>query len=65
MNAKIHISLGLTLLLVTLLLGALALGIVPDRQQAVREGRAQLVEEHGALGLAGACRRGGRGTGFG
>jgi len=52
MNAKIHISLGLTLLLVTLLLGALALGIVPDRQQAVRDGRTQLAE---ALAISGSA----------
>ena len=44
LDAKAHIALGQTFLLVTLLLAALSLGLVPDRQQAVRMGRAALAE---------------------
>ncbi len=44
LNAKAHIALGQTFLLVTLLLVAVALDLVPDRQRAVREGRAALAE---------------------
>ena len=44
LNAKAHIALGQTFLLVTLLLAALALGLVPDRENAQREGRAALAE---------------------
>jgi PAS domain S-box-containing protein len=52
LNAKAHIALGQTFLLVTLLLGALALGLVPDRQSAVREGRAALAEAMAISGSA-------------
>ena len=44
LNARAHIAMGQTFLLTTLLMGALALGLVPDRLQAVREGRADLAE---------------------
>ena len=44
LNAKTHIALGQSFLLMTLLLGAVALGLVPDRQGALREGRAALAE---------------------
>ena len=44
LNAKAHIALGQTFLLTSLLLGAVALGLIPDRQSAVREGRAALSE---------------------
>jgi PAS domain S-box-containing protein len=46
-RAAIHISLGLTLLTVALLLGADALGLIPDRTQAVLEGRQRLCESIG------------------
>ena len=44
LNAKTHIALGQCFLLMTLLLAAVALGLVPDRLGAVREGRAALAE---------------------
>ena len=44
LSAKCHISLGLSSLLVSLLLVATYLGLVPDRLCAVREGRAILAE---------------------
>jgi len=44
MNATAHIALGLSFILMTLLLGALSIGLIPDRHLAVREGRAQLAE---------------------
>ncbi len=44
LNARSHIALGQTLLVTTLLLAAIVLGLVPDRTQAVREGRAALAE---------------------
>jgi PAS domain S-box-containing protein len=52
LNAKAHIALGQSLLLVTLLLGALALGLVPDRRSAIREGRADLAEAMAISGSA-------------
>ncbi len=52
LNAKAHISLGQTFLLVTLLLAALAMGLVPDRRQAVREGRTALAEAMAISGSA-------------
>jgi PAS domain S-box-containing protein len=52
LNAKAHIALGQTLLVVTLLLGALALGLVPDRRSAVRQGRANLAEAMAINGSA-------------
>jgi len=52
LNAKAHIALGQTLLIVTLLLAALALGLVPDRRSAVRQGRANLAEAMAISGSA-------------
>ena len=52
LDAKAHIALGQTFLLVTLLLAALSLGLVPDRQQAVRMGRAALAESIAISGSA-------------
>jgi signal transduction histidine kinase/CheY-like chemotaxis protein/HPt (histidine-containing phosphotransfer) domain-containing protein len=52
LNAKAHIAFGQTLLVVTLLLGALALGLVPDRRSAVRQGRANLAEAMAVSGSA-------------
>ncbi len=46
-RAAIHISLGLTLLTVALLLGADALGLIPDSTQAVLQGRERLCESIG------------------
>ncbi len=51
-NAKTHIALGQTFLVVTLLLAALAAGLVPDRERAQREGRAALAE---ALAITGSA----------
>lgn len=44
MTPRIRILIGLSSLLVSILLGALALNIVPDRRTAVMEGRSQLCE---------------------
>jgi len=44
MSAGTHIALGQTFLLVSLFLAAILLGLVPDRLNAVREGRAALAE---------------------
>lgn len=44
LSAKFHIALGESLLVVSLLLTALFLGLVPDRIGAVRESRAALAE---------------------
>ena len=44
LNTKAHIALGQTSLLITLLLVAVTLGLIPDRQSAVREGRVALSE---------------------
>lgn len=44
LTAKFHIALGQTSLLVSLILVALYLGLVPDRLGAIREGRAALAE---------------------
>ena len=44
LTAKFHIALGQTSLVVSLLLMAIYLGFVPDRNTAVREGRAALAE---------------------
>jgi PAS domain S-box-containing protein len=44
LSAKTQIALGMSALVSTLLLGALAAGFVPDRERAVREGRAALAE---------------------
>jgi PAS domain S-box-containing protein len=43
-SAKFHIALGLTFLLVSLILVAFSLGLVPDRLGAIRQGRAALAE---------------------
>jgi PAS domain S-box-containing protein len=43
-SAKCHIALGLTFLLVSLILVALFIGLVPDRLGAIRQGRAALAE---------------------
>jgi PAS domain S-box-containing protein len=44
LSAKSHIALGLTFLLVSLVLVAFYLGLIPDRLGAVRAGRAALAE---------------------
>ncbi len=44
LSAKFHIAMGQTFLLVSLVLVALFLGLVPDRVGAIREGRAALAE---------------------
>jgi PAS domain S-box-containing protein len=44
LTAKFHIAIGQTALLVSLILVALCLGLVPDRVGAIREGRATLAE---------------------
>ena len=44
LTAKFHIAIGQTALLVSLILVALYLGLVPDRLGAIREGRAALAE---------------------
>jgi PAS domain S-box-containing protein len=44
LSAKSHIALGLSLLVVSLLLAAVFLGLVPDRVSAVRDGRTALAE---------------------
>ena len=44
LSAKFHIAIGQTFLLVSLILIALYLGLVPDRVGAIREGRAILAE---------------------
>ena len=44
LSAKAHIALGQTCLLITLLLSAMLLGLVPDRGAAIRQGRAALAE---------------------
>ncbi len=43
-SAKFHISLGQSFLLLSILLGAIFFGLVPDRINAVRTGRAALAE---------------------
>lgn len=44
LNAKTHIAMGLAFLVVTLLLAAVSLHLVPDRLGAIRESRATLAE---------------------
>ena len=44
LNAKTHIAIGLAFLVVTLLLAAVSLQLVPDRIAAIRESRATLSE---------------------
>ena len=44
LNAKTHITMGLAFLVVTLLLAAVSLQLVPDRIAAIRESRATLSE---------------------
>ncbi len=44
LSAKFHIAFGQTCLLISLVLSAIFLGLVPDRQSAIREGRAALAE---------------------
>ncbi|NCF28379.1 MAG: response regulator [Gammaproteobacteria bacterium] len=44
LNAKTHIAMGLAFLVVTLLLAAVSLQLVPDRMGAIRESRATLAE---------------------
>ena len=48
-SAKAHVAFGLCSLLVSLLLVAAFLGLVPDRQAAVRDGRAALAETLAAV----------------
>ena len=51
-GAKAHIALGQAFLLTTLLFAAMFLGLVPDRDGAVLEGRAALAETLAANGSA-------------
>ena len=44
LNAKTHIAMGLAFLVITLLLAAVSLHLIPDRIGAIREGRAALAE---------------------
>ena len=44
LNAKTHIAMGLAFLVITLLLAAVSLQLVPDRLGAVRESRATLAQ---------------------
>jgi PAS domain S-box-containing protein len=44
LSARSHIALGQTFLVLSLLMAAVLLGLVPDRDAAVREGRAALAE---------------------
>ena len=44
LGAKTHIALGQTFLLTTLILAAIVLGLVPDRNETRREGRGALAE---------------------
>jgi PAS domain S-box-containing protein len=52
LNPKVHVAFGLASMAVTLLLGASALGLIPDRQGAIREGRIALAEAIAAQGTA-------------
>ncbi len=52
LNAKTHLALGQTSLLISLLLIASVLGLVADRQGAVRDGRVALAESIAANGSA-------------
>ncbi|HEY7491909.1 MAG TPA: ATP-binding protein [Candidatus Tectomicrobia bacterium] len=52
LSAKFHIAIGQTFLLVSLMLIALYLGLVPDRVGAIREGRAALAEAMAASSSA-------------
>ncbi len=44
LNTSVHVALGLAFLLANLLLAAMVLGLVPDRDAAIREGRMALAE---------------------
>jgi PAS domain S-box-containing protein len=44
LNAKAHIALGMAFLVSSIVLGASFLGLVPDRQGAIRDGRTALAE---------------------
>ena len=44
LSSRFHLALGLSSIVVTLLLGALFIGLVPDRDGALRAGRASLAE---------------------
>ena len=57
LNAKAHVALGQTFLLTTLLFVAMILGLLPDRDGAVLEGRTQLAEAIAANGSALVTRR--------
>ncbi len=50
LNARTYIAFGLSLLVVSLLLGAAFIGLIPDRIGAVRDGRAALSEAIAAAG---------------
>jgi PAS domain S-box-containing protein len=52
LNPKVHVAFGLAAMTATLLLGAAALGLVPDRRGAVREGRIALAETLAAQSTA-------------
>jgi PAS domain S-box-containing protein len=56
LNARTYIALGLAFLVVSLLLSAAFLGLVPDRVAAIREGRTALAEAMAATGTALATR---------
>ena len=44
LSTKLRISIGLMLLLLSLMMGLMYLGLVPDEKQLVREARANLAE---------------------
>ena len=49
LSSRFHLALGMSALVVTLLLAALFVGLVPDRDGAVRAGRTALAESVAAL----------------
>jgi type II secretory pathway pseudopilin PulG len=52
LNTRAYIAVGLAFLVVSLLLAAAFLGLVPDRVAAVRDGRTTLAESVAAAGTA-------------
>ncbi len=52
LSARTHVALGLSLLLISLVMGAVFLGFVPDRLAAIRDGRVALAESVAVSGSA-------------
>ncbi len=52
LSSRFHLALGMTSLVVTLLLGALFAGLLPDRDAALRSGRTSLAEAVGVAATA-------------